>query len=97
MRAGNERGHAADRDIPYATRGGKMSTPNSHQAALHELELTVKVELTVAETSEPAEEAVDAPIDEWLFDPADTEREEVGLRSLLGAVQALEDGESDRT
>jgi hypothetical protein len=27
---------------------------------------------------------------EWLFDPTDVEREEVGLRSLLAGVEALE-------
>jgi len=32
------------------------------------------------------------PVTEWLFDPADAQREQVGLRSLLGAVEALEDG-----
>jgi len=31
-------------------------------------------------------------IDEWLSDPADDQRYEVSLRSLLGAVEALEDG-----
>jgi hypothetical protein len=69
-----------------------MSTPSSHKATLHELELNVRAELIVAETSQPAEEVVDVPIEEWLFDPADAQREEVGLRSLLGAVDALEDG-----
>jgi len=27
---------------------------------------------------------------EWLFDPMDVQREEIGLRSLLGAVEAIE-------
>jgi len=59
---------------------------------LHELELTVRTELTLAETSQPYEEAVALPIDEWLSDPADDQRYELGLRSLLGAVEAVEDG-----
>jgi hypothetical protein len=68
-----------------------VSTPTGDNAFLHELELTVRTELTQAETSQP-EEAAGVPIDEWLFDPADAQREEVGLRSLLGAVESLEDG-----
>ena len=69
-----------------------MSTPTGGNAFLHELELTVRTELTIAETSQPYEEAVALPIDEWLSDPADDERYEIALRSLLGAVEALEDG-----
>ena len=69
-----------------------MSTPTGDNAFLHALELNVRTELTLAETSQPWEEAVGVPIDEWLSDPADDQRYEVGLRSLLGAVEALEDG-----
>jgi hypothetical protein len=71
-----------------------MSTPNGDKAFLHALELNVRTELTLAETSPPWEEAVRVSIDEWLSDPADDQRYEVGLRSLLGAVEALEDGSS---
>jgi hypothetical protein len=71
--------------------GGKVSTPTGDNAFLHELELTVRTELIQAETRQP-EETAGVPIDEWLFDPADAQREEVGLRSLLGAVESLEDG-----
>jgi hypothetical protein len=67
-----------------------MSTPTGDHASLHELELTVETELTVAETSQP-EETGAASIGEWLPDP-DAERYEVRLRALLGAVEALEDG-----
>jgi hypothetical protein len=49
----------------------------------------------VAETSQPEEEAVGVPIAEWLFDPVDAQRYEVGLRNLLGAVEALEGGPTD--
>ena len=68
-----------------------MSTPAGDHAFLHELERTVSMELTQAESGPPEEEAAAVPIDEWLSDPADDERYEVTLRSLLGAVQALED------
>lgn len=68
-----------------------MSIPTGDNAFLHELELNVRTELTQAETNQPDEEAV-VPIDEWLSDPADAQRDEVGLRRLLGAVEALEDG-----
>ena len=49
-------------------------------------------ELAQAETSQP--EAACVPIDQWLTDPADEERYEVGLRSLFGAVEALEDAKA---
>ena len=69
-----------------------MSTPTGDNAFLYALELNVRTELTMIETSQPWEEAVRVPIDQWLSDPADDQRYEVGLRSLLGAVEALEDG-----
>ena len=69
-----------------------MSTTIGGHAFLHELELNVSTELMLAETSQPEEEAVRLPVDEWLFDPADAQRYEVGLHNLLGAVEALEDG-----
>jgi hypothetical protein len=69
-----------------------MSTLTGGNAFLHELELTVRTELTLAETGQPYEEAIAVPIEEWLSDPADDLRYEAGLRSLLGAVEALEDG-----
>jgi len=69
-----------------------MSIPTSDNVFLHELELDVRAELTLAETGQPEEEAAGLPIDEWLSDPVDDQRYEVNLRSLLGAVEALEDG-----
>ena len=69
-----------------------MSTQIGDNAFLHELELNVRTELTLAETSQPEEEAAGIPIEEWLSDPADEQRYEAALRSLLGAVEALEDG-----
>ena len=68
------------------------STPTGGNAFLHELELTVRTELTQAETGQPYEEAITIPIAECLSDPADAQRYEARLRSLLGAVEALEDG-----
>ena len=69
-----------------------MSIPAGDNAFLHELELNVRAELTLIETSQREEEAAGVPIDEWLSDPADDQRYEVGLRSLLDAVEDLEDG-----
>ena len=71
-----------------------MSIPTSDSAILDQLELTVRAELTQAETSQP-EEAACVPIDQWLTDPADEQRYEVGLRSLFGAVEALEDSKAE--
>ncbi|MFC6020659.1 hypothetical protein ACFP2T_31365 [Plantactinospora solaniradicis] len=66
-----------------------MSIPGGADDALHELEAVVVAELAMSEASHP-EQAVDLPMSEWLFDPADAQREAVGLRSLLGAVEVLE-------
>ncbi|HEX6359576.1 hypothetical protein [Actinophytocola sp.] len=60
---------------------------------LHGLEVEVEAELTITESSHP-EEVADLPISEWQFDATDAERYEVGLRGLLGAVEAMEDGPS---
>ena len=68
-----------------------MSIPTSDNAFLDQLELTVRAEL--AETSQP--EADFLPIDQWLTDPADDQHYEVGLRSLYGAVEALEDSKAE--
>jgi hypothetical protein len=76
--------------MKIAVNGDNVSTPTGGNAFLHELELTVRTELTLAQTGQPYEEAVAVPIDEWLSDPADAQRYEIGLRSLLGAVEALE-------
>jgi hypothetical protein len=84
------RQHDSAATCTQTTPGGKMSTPTGDKASLHELELTVKAELTFAETSQPEEQAGGAPGDEWPLDP-DVQRYEVNLRALLGAVEALED------
>lgn len=64
-----------------------MNDPAGDRGFLHDLEHTVREELA---TAERAEQAGDIPFDQWLFDPADVLREEIGLRSLLGAVEAAE-------
>ncbi|MEU8379156.1 hypothetical protein [Streptosporangium sp. NPDC048865] len=68
-----------------------MSTPAGENDFLHGLEGEVEAELALTEASHP-EEAADLPVTEWLFDPADAQRDEIGLRGLLGAVEALEGG-----
>jgi hypothetical protein len=78
-------------DFTHVLQGGNMSTPTGGNAFLNQLEVTVRAELTQAETSQPEQEAAGVPIDEWLSDPADDQRYEVGLRALIGAVEALEE------
>jgi hypothetical protein len=58
--------------------------------SLHELEDEVRQELALAESSHP-EQAASRPMAQWIFDPADAQRDEVGLEVLLGAVEALDD------
>jgi hypothetical protein len=67
-----------------------MSTPTGDNAFLHELELSIRTDLTLAETSLPEEQA-DVPITEWQPD-TEEQRYEVSLCNLLGAVEAMEDG-----
>lgn len=67
-----------------------MSAPNGENEFLYELQAEVEVELIHAEESRPEQE-FDLPVSEWLFDPTDVEREEIGLRGLLDAVEVLED------
>jgi hypothetical protein len=64
-----------------------MSTPD--EEFLGELGAEVDVELTAIETSRPDESA--SP-EQWLVDPAEIEYEEASLRSLRGAIEALEAG-----
>jgi hypothetical protein len=71
-----------------------MSIPTSDNVFLDELEVTVRAELIEVETS-PSEEAASVPIDQWLTDPADEQRYEAGLRSLFGAVEALENSKAE--
>jgi len=68
-----------------------MTTPAGENAFLQELEVNVRSELTIVETSEPEVDADGVPTVESLLDPYE-QRYEIGLRSLLGAVETLEDG-----
>ncbi|MEO3875727.1 hypothetical protein ABGB18_43685 [Nonomuraea sp. B12E4] len=67
-----------------------MSIPDGEKQFLYELEVEVEAEVTLVESSHPEQEA-DLPVSEWLFDPTEAEREEIGLRGLLDAVEVLED------
>jgi hypothetical protein len=65
-----------------------MTTPAGDNAFLQELEVNVRSELTLVETSEPDVDADGVPTSERLLDP-DAQRYEIGLHSLLGAVKNL--------
>jgi hypothetical protein len=52
-----------------------------------DLEHAVQDELRLVEAGHPEEE-MSMPIADWQFDPTDVERYEVGLHTLLGAVEA---------
>jgi hypothetical protein len=69
-----------------------MTTPQvGDHVSLHELEINVRTELTLAETGQPGGEYVGVP-DEGQWPDPDAERYETALRSLLGAVETLEQG-----
>ncbi|KAA9375442.1 hypothetical protein F5972_27170 [Microbispora cellulosiformans] len=72
-----------------------MSAPSGENDFLHELQIEVEAEVIEVEWSRP-EEAAGLPVADWLFDPSDAEREEIALRGLLDAVEALEDGPRPR-
>jgi hypothetical protein len=72
-----------------------MSVPNGEDDILYELQVEVEVELTQVEASR-SEEELSLPVTDWLFDPTDAEREEIGLRGLLDAVEVLESDPDDR-
>jgi hypothetical protein len=68
-----------------------MSTPTNDNEFLCELELGVRTELTQAETGQPEQDTGGASAALGLPDP-DTERDDVSLRMLLRAIEAMEDG-----
>jgi hypothetical protein len=70
-----------------------MSNSTGDGEFLRELEVEVEEELDLAESARAEE--ITEPSSEWLFDPVDAQREEIGLRSLLGAIEAVE-GEDHR-
>ena len=55
---------------------------------LYELEVEVESEIAIVQSSHP--EGPDSSPNDWLYDPTDREREEVGLRNMIDAVEALE-------
>ncbi|GAB2444594.1 hypothetical protein [Streptosporangium sandarakinum] len=57
-----------------------MSVPSGGNDVLHELEAEVEAEVMRAEAGRP-EDVSSLPVTDWLFDPTDVEREEIGLRS----------------
>jgi hypothetical protein len=67
----------------------EMSDPAGDGTFLGELETEVKAELDLAESSGPGEVVGEASA-EWLYESIEVQREEIGLRSLLGAVEAVE-------
>jgi hypothetical protein len=69
--------------------------PTDESQFLHKLETEIEAELAIAHPSQ-LDDALRTSPAEWLFDPTDLEREEIGLRNLLGAVEALE-SDSQRT
>lgn len=68
----------------------------SENEFLQGLEVEIEAELTIAESSHP-EDVFDAPATEWLYDPTDAERYEVGLHGLLDAVEAVQEATSRDT
>lgn len=71
--------------------GGEMSRFTDESGHLHELRAVVVVALSMAEVS-LSQNPRDLPVAEWLFDPVEIEREQVGLRGILAAITALENG-----
>ncbi|MEU4392704.1 hypothetical protein [Kribbella sp. NPDC023855] len=67
-----------DAPHPGSTQGPEM---------LHELHHEVELDLAMITASEPDRVL---PVSEWLVDPTEVERDQVALRSLLGAVEAME-------
>ena len=72
-----------------------MSDPNEYDS-LHGLEIEIEAELTIVESNYPLDVSA-TPVTEWLSDPADDERYDVGLHGLLDAVKAVEDAVSPKT
>ncbi|MEV5569849.1 hypothetical protein AB0L06_07360 [Spirillospora sp. NPDC052269] len=68
-----------------------MSRPTGDNEFEVEFEAEIEVELSLTESSD-AGWVAGLPVAEWAFDPADAEREEIGLRNLLGAARELEHG-----
>jgi hypothetical protein len=65
-----------------------MSAASGENDFLYEFKIEIEEEMTLVESSHP-EQAIGLPVTDWLFDPTDVEREEIGLRGLLDAVEVL--------
>ncbi|MEV4060094.1 hypothetical protein [Nonomuraea dietziae] len=68
-----------------------MSYPTGENNFLHELKAVVAIELNTADVCH-SQHPRDLPVTEWLVDPTETEREQVGLRGILAAIPELENG-----
>ena len=66
-----------------------MNGPTGDNEFEIEFEAEVRAELDLVASSD-AEQVAALPVSEWLFDPADAGREQLGLRNLLGAAEELE-------
>ena len=71
-----------------------MGNPTDGGDLLDGLEIEVEAGLKPALSSRP-DDVMALPSAEWPFDPMDVQREEIGLRDLLGAVEAA-DGHNHR-
>jgi hypothetical protein len=58
---------------------------------LRSVEVDVEARLDMVAATGPIEYAA-LPAGDWQYDPTDVEREAVGLRSLIGAIESLEAG-----
>jgi hypothetical protein len=63
---------------------------DQRKPVLEELEAEVEADLALIANSRPDDAAAPETPDRWLDDPEEVQVEETDLRSLLGAVQALE-------
>jgi hypothetical protein len=66
-----------------------MTGSTNRDVALRELERTIRDEL--ASTRDSQRRMPTAPTAESMYDRWEAQREEIGLRSVLGAVQAVDD------
>ncbi|GAA5196371.1 hypothetical protein GCM10023322_65120 [Rugosimonospora acidiphila] len=74
-----------------------MSGASGDDPVLHELERNIRAELTLVEITVPAGDGVALYSEERLVAEVEAERYEIGLRGLLGAVEALEDDGDNAT
>lgn len=59
--------------------------PADEDRRIQDLEIEVEAELAIVHSSRTDE--LEVPESQWLFEPTEIEREEVGLRNLLAAVK----------